>query len=111
MSVCLVTIVLIFLSTLSLRRATEHGLTIGELIEFLSTLSLRRATAYYICKWLDGEISIHALLTESDSIVCYGLPRDSQFLSTLSLRRATKPTVYKWWSVGISIHALLTESD
>ena len=80
----------LFLSTLSLRRATilpHHG---REIIEFLSTLSLRRATAFILriakqgrdfyprspCgerRWLRcwqlaaRDISIHALLAESDS--------------------------------------------
>ena len=60
---------------------------------FLSTLSLRRAT-----RVLDGskssiEISIHALLAESDfPLVVTAFP-GSAFLSTLSLRRAT-PYIY-----------------
>ena len=33
---------------------------------FLSTLSLRRATEYCSVAWLDYSISIHALLAESD---------------------------------------------
>ena len=59
-------------------------------ILFLSTLSLRRAThAADISTRREANISIHALLAESD------LPTDglfffgSRFLSTLSLRRAT----------------------
>ena len=58
-----------------------------------------------------GDISIHALLTESDlyyfdfSGLWYG------FLSTLSLRRATAKPWRKYHTADISIHALLTESD
>ena len=37
------------------------------LILFLSTLSLRRATALGLLGWLRVLISIHALLAESDS--------------------------------------------
>ena len=78
----------IFLSTLSLRRATlaaRDGLTNAI---FLSTLSLRRATGYPGGK------------------ACAGL-----FLSTLSLRRATQGTRSFCGRLAISIHALLAESD
>ena len=56
---------------------------------FLSTLSLRRATH----ESLHGRgllpISIHALLTESDAKLTQKFEIRSKFLSTLSLRRAT----------------------
>ena len=100
-----------FLSTLSLRRATiRHKIPrqfpshfyprspCGERQraeihassqqEFLSTLSLRRATGYGQYCIRAPEISIHALLAESDRL---GLPG--------------------WLRVLISIHALLAESD
>ena len=59
----------LFLSTLSLRRATclpicRYGLP----LIFLSTLSLRRATTSYMPAIWDILISIHALLTESDKM-------------------------------------------
>ena len=103
-------------------------------MRFLSTLSLRRATA------IPGEfsgrpqISIHALLAESDcSHPSAGL-HILAFLSTLSLRRATRPSAQSWAARSrflstlslrrattsaiastthqtISIHALLAESD
>ena len=58
--------VLLFLSTLSLRRATKR-LGYSELgIQFLSTLSLRRATVGVAQGSTAGDISIHALLAESD---------------------------------------------
>ena len=123
-----------FLSTLSLRRATASSTVIviliknfyprspcGERLEpsttrrltniFLSTLSLRRATGLGVGLYLVTEISIHALLAESDS--AKSTPEDAKryfyprspcgerrksnklaeyrlvFLSTLSLRRAT----------------------
>ena len=78
----------IFLSTLSLRRATVHFRTFRQSTAFLSTLSLRRATE--ICNGGNRNItiSIHALLAESDK------PR------------------YPWTPLfDISIHALLAESD
>ena len=124
----------LFLSTLSLRRATIVNAFHGDLLTFLSTLSLRRATLsisktvrriwHFYPRSPCGErpdmavsyskgikISIHALLAESDFLLCrlslqrsYFYPRSPCgerlffvfgvsficiFLSTLSLRRAT----------------------
>ena len=102
---------LIFLSTLSLRRATKHQnpprrntpyfyprSPCGERQraenhansqqEFLSTLSLRRATVAEQQYVQITEISIHALLAESDA------------------RKQERGDYH-----GISIHALLAESD
>ena len=124
----------IFLSTLSLRRATlqnwrkPHGQK-----TFLSTLSLRRATLPLCALAVHADISIHALLAESDWRF-FGLrpcrtdfyPRspcgerrvtrvimtaDQAFLSTLSLRRATRLRERLHIERIISIHALLAESD
>ena len=101
----------IFLSTLSLRRATfrcrflfrllfhfyprspcgerrRNGQNINRGHTFLSTLSLRRATP--------------------GTSVFRGW---SLFLSTLSLRRATAASVKTYHWIHISIHALLAESD
>ena len=101
----------LFLSTLSLRRATVYNpcLSAGDIDFyprspcgerqtnltwqclppiFLSTLSLRRATL--------GEAVEQAT---------------GQFLSTLSLRRATGCHAYFPYGPFISIHALLAESD
>ena len=79
----------LFLSTLSLRRATFDTLSALAPEEFLSTLSLRRATAIDVFLAVWAVISIHALLAESDlaypdMIICTNV---------------------------ISIHALLAESD
>ena len=68
-----------FLSTLSLRRATILPHNGRKITKFLSTLSLRRAT-----RVLDGskssiEISIHALLAESDGILVFCGPQGSDF--------------------------------
>ena len=83
-----------FLSTLSLRRATLDFSYILHLQAFLSTLSLRRATLKRQEEQRKFDISIHALLAESDRRsegACCHRPR---FLSTLSLRRATwKPAL------------------
>ena len=100
---------------------------------FLSTLSLRRATIATKYSWSGFSISIHALLAESDQLQKIGkcacpisihallaesdLPTGGQtfdinlFLSTLSLRRATFNGVHGHISGDISIHALLAESD
>ena len=57
----------LFLSTLSLRRATCYFVILLAVLSFLSTLSLRRATPF-----------------------SYAGDRATAFLSTLSLRRATR---------------------
>ena len=79
----------VFLSTLSLRRATFFDtVQIVVIVVFLSTLSLRRAT--------------------EKALQCAGTPA---FLSTLSLRRATAKSRQTLCRIPISIHALLAESD
>ena len=103
---------LIFLSTLSLRRATRRLWLLAQTASFLSTLSLRRATVngqrcdpaciHFYPRSPCGErhydrnthhdrfqISIHALLAESDLGQSITLRLVTLFLSTLSLRRAT----------------------
>ena len=102
----------IFLSTLSLRRATDVTQKVISRIEFLSTLSLRRATRSHRQTTCASCISIHALLAESDRGMRRGSPglrnfyprspcgerpfmlgtlrATREFLSTLSLRRATR---------------------
>ena len=62
-----------FLSTLSLRRATRIALIVGKPPAFLSTLSLRRATFNGDHGHISGDISIHALLAESDPTICNGI--------------------------------------
>ena len=57
----------LFLSTLSLRRATARRFQFVCQSGFLSTLSLRRATIPIYDREYTREISIHALLAESDS--------------------------------------------
>ena len=102
----------IFLSTLSLRRATHRARSMPASFPFLSTLSLRRATVTVLGIQHRVGISIHALLAESDAtmgVTVLGIqhnfyPRSpcgerhnhrsrkqhrQKFLSTLSLRRAT----------------------
>ena len=130
-----VPIIGIFLSTLSLRRATGKSRILCIFtISFLSTLSLRRATmcrlpqlneivyfyprspcgerqsSWNLTRW-NRNISIHALLAESDLISMLNSPHSKEFLSTLSLRRATHSSTRNQPGKPISIHALLAESD
>ena len=79
--------------------------------EFLSTLSLRRATIEFDSRHSDQNISIHALLAESDTNYQRDDGDPAAFLSTLSLRRATSADVVSVQHGCISIHALLAESD
>ena len=129
-------VTILFLSTLSLRRATRTGDAVLDLAfnisihallaesdprprrvhssasKFLSTLSLRRATdAMPLTTSPLPKISIHALLAESDRVGVGDTDFGIEFLSTLSLRRAThcRDSIFK--RVNISIHALLAESD
>ena len=100
---------------------------------FQSTLSSRRATVCLEVRRNHREISIHALLTESDDRRFYFSAFDLVFQSTLSSRRATRSIcALQVWNrfqstlssrratptedtssteTEISIHALLTESD
>ena len=78
-----------FLSTLSLRRATLGGLWVLSTQIFLSTLSLRRATTADGLSHAPPQISIHALLAECDD----------------------NTHTYRVYCPAISIHALLAESD
>ena len=124
----------VFLSTLSLRRATTLlERTWTAYLPFLSTLSLRRATSACLCpgpaianfyprspcgerrkpKALKSRlcvISIHALLAESDFfslwyILCLYISIHA-LLAESDWQRGSRITY-----VEISIHALLAESD
>ena len=67
-----------------------HSITLRLVILFLSTLSLRRATRRFrTIQHPQIDISIHALLAESDINGCNPDFEGKLFLSTLSLRRAT----------------------
>ena len=89
-------------------RVVEPGL-VNKL--FLSTLSLRRATAAHGFADAPPHISIHALLAESDGSHYRSSRPFKRFLSTLSLRRATTRKKNQPGKSNISIHALLAESD
>ena len=101
----------VFLSTLSLRRATHKSLHRGRFLPFLSTLSLRRATLFS----RSGPMTRPYFYPRSP---CGERPPNKndggpggQFLSTLSLRRATYGALKHVHQTEISIHALLAESD
>ena len=101
----------VFLSTLSLRRATQASFCIATFIGFLSTLSLRRAT-------LDSGQCLQSIQNFYPRSPCGERPNyatpisfESLFLSTLSLRRATTEVSSLVKQYRISIHALLAESD
>ena len=102
----------LFLSTLSLRRATHQAWSGNQQpADFYprSPCGERHFTPPVLrcLKW----ISIHALLAESDKRAENHASSQQEFLSTLSLRRATHYDNYNLHCVEISIHALLAESD
>ena len=100
-----------FLSTLSLRRATSQTRTTAQTTKFLSTLSLRRATNERDKRHPHHEISIHALLAESDS--AFDVLTVSALPISIHALLAESDVIYMdgYKIVYISIHALLAESD
>ena len=124
----------LFLSTLSLRRATQHEQKRAYVDGYFYPRS--PCGERPVPQQENGQaatISIHALLAESDERnhlfsrwICYFYPRSpcgerqaihtiwectNKFLSTLSLRRATILGIPNQVGTWISIHALLAESD
>ena len=81
----------------------KNAITAAPQQEFLSTLSLRRATSRADCPRTGRQISIHALLAESDPTTKQPPMTGPQFLSTLSLRRATS-----WGGFSECIYAFLS---
>ena len=78
---------------------------------FLSTLSLRRATLQYCHHtWRTISISIHALLAESDGPALGGPARQAISIHALLAESDCTPRSASPWQ-AISIHALLAESD
>ena len=78
---------------------------------FLSTLSLRRATVFAGVLSHDSRISIHALLAESDADKHDQSPRRPRI--SIHALLAESDARFRYWvlSNAISIHALLAESD
>ena len=125
---------MLFLSTLSLRRATPVLLFFFILQRYFYPRSpcgerhssapgagaaapisihalLAESDGLGVGLYLVTEISIHALLAESDYDGLIASANFCKFLSTLSLRRATVTVLGIQHRVVISIHALLAESD
>ena len=101
-----------FLSTLSLRRATRGNLPGWSRWSYFyprSPCGERHLVLHGTAR--NADISIHALLAESDSARVVTSFWFILFLSTLSLRRATAPARTLPPTTRISIHALLAESD
>ena len=78
-----------FLSTLSLRRATDILAHLAQHLIFLSTLSLRRATLLLVGLTLTSPDFYPRSPCGERHIVVESVRYDYEFLSTLSLRRAT----------------------
>ena len=77
---------------------------------FLSTLSLRRATARGSAANHRADISIHALLAESDRLPRHrDAPEKISIHALLAESDCSEPSYSRW--TAISIHALLAESD
>ena len=101
----------IFLSTLSLRRATMQWVEGLACIKFLSTLSLRRATGMACMPFTEPRISIHALLAESDAgMAALGQVFTISIHALLAESDRGRIGVHVQ-ALEISIHALLAESD
>ena len=80
---------LVFLSTLSLRRATDvRSIRQSTASNFYPRSPCGERQANAVDQILPGHISIHALLAESDRGEHHANSQQ-EFLSTLSLRRAT----------------------
>ena len=106
------TILVRFLSTLSLRRATDDfEPSTTRRFTFLSTLSLRRATCVKRFQAADMSYFYPRSPCGERRVVSSAGTTGKSFLSTLSLRRATRPPNAAAIPVCISIHALLAESD
>ena len=102
----------LFLSTLSLRRATVFN-TLQIIVDgyFYPRSPCGERRPRGVPGDLERDISIHALLAESDFGGYFIKERIKIFLSTLSLRRATGQNLVNGICRIISIHALLAESD
>ena len=101
----------VFLSTLSLRRATARGRDRAPAAAISIHALLAESDNNGVLLLFGQPISIHALLAESDTSAIGFAVKTALFLSTLSLRRATADEFYVAALTNISIHALLAESD
>ncbi len=101
-----------FQSTLSLRRATVGGCRYFCIIKNFNPRSPHgeRHFVVYRCS-ICGRISIHALLTESDSTPAAPMQGDPAISIHARLTESDAALFLLSQQVAISIHALLTESD
>ena len=103
---------MIFLSTLSLRRATLNQIPPRRFhYHFYPRSPCGERPVTRVARTPTTVISIHALLAESDINRNITNGKRKKFLSTLSLRRATASNRTERPRQHISIHALLAESD
>ena len=87
------------------------ALELANLVLFLSTLSLRRATVQGANDQQEQQISIHALLAESDSIIDIINDVIDDFYPRSPCGERQRVTMDSYLEFVISIHALLAESD
>ena len=111
MQIVIVVVHALFLSTLSLRRATTLIWDVIAVMTISIHALLAESDSGYGQYYIHARISIHALLAESDSVWVSSDGSARLFLSTLSLRRATAGAISLIILCPISIHALLAESD
>ena len=103
---------MLFLSTLSLRRATLRSLQRSSInFLFLSTLSWRRATVRCFSPAGCWRISIHALLAESDDSLTDDVSTGGNFYPRSPCGERLFLSCNYPFELFISIHALLAESD
>ena len=88
-----------------------YALKLAGSVLFLSTLSLRRATSVRPETRPRDAISIHALLAESDSQQPLGTTRTTYFYPRSPCGERRGCAQYCTRAREISIHALLAESD
>ena len=103
---------LIFLSTLSLRRATSFSTSIVSVIAFLSTLSLRRATCLSIFRQaLASYFYPRSPCGERQRIKAPKVTRHINFYPRSPCGERLYACQHGRQASNISIHALLAESD
>ena len=83
----------------------------GEFLIFLSTLSLRRATLRFFYIYPNSKISIHALLAESDMPLDEFQDLAPDISIHALLAESDSMILGQYCESTISIHALLAESD
>ena len=88
-----------------------HALKFADFMLFLSTLSLRRATQGLQVRACQSEISIHALLAESDQKWPKHQTQTQNFYPRSPCGERRCSARCRYWVLSISIHALLAESD